>query len=90
MNQIQIQSEIQEHDQLLKNYQEYYDIFGSFFENMLTLSVFEFQLVKIYTIDRDDYETFKTNKKNCINMREKLLFHGTKTEYYIFLKLTHI
>ena len=90
MNQIQIQSEIQEHDQLLKNYQEYYDIFGSFFENMLALSVFEFQLVKIYTIDRDDYETFKTNKKNCINMREKLLFHGTKTEYIVSILKTFI
>ena len=90
MNQIQIQSEIQEHDQLLKNYQEYYDIFGSFFENILALSVFEFQLVKIYTIDRDDYEKFKENKKRCINMREKLLFHGTKTKYIVSILKTFI
>ena len=90
MNQIQVQSEIQEHEQLLKNYQEYYDIFESFFDNMLALSVFEYQLIKIYTIDRDDYETFKKNKNNCVNKKEKILFHGTKTEYIVSILKTFI
>ena len=83
MNYIQVQSDLQEHEQLLKNFQEYYDIFGSFFDNMLALSVFEYQLVRIYTIDRDDYQTFKINKNNCPNMKEKLLFHGTKPEFIV-------
>ena len=50
---------------------------------MLQLTVFEYQLVKIYTIDRDDKETFKKNKENCPNMKEKLYFHGTKPEYIV-------
>ena len=90
MEQLQNQTQLQEHEQLFKNYQEYYDIFGSFFEEMLALSVFEYQLVKIYTIDRDDYQNFQKNKKNCINMREKLLFHGTKTEYIVSILKTFI
>ena len=90
MNYIQVQSDLQEHEQLLKNFQEYYDIFGSFFDNMLALSVFEYQLVRIYTIDRDDYQTFKINKNNCPNMKEKLLFHGTKPEYIVTILKTFI
>ena len=78
MYQINLQSEIQEHDQLLKNYKEYYDIFDLYFDELLSYSVFEYQLVKIYTIDRDDYQQFKNN---CKNMKQKLLFHGN-----IFLK----
>ena len=90
INQIQVQNAIQEHSQLFKNYQEYYDIFDASFDNILALSVFEYQLVKIYTIDRDDYEKFKIRKNKCIDMREKLLFHGTKTEYIVSILKTFI
>ena len=54
MNQIQVEFEKQEYEQLFKNYEEYYDIFKNYFDSMLELIVFEYQLVKIYTIDRDD------------------------------------
>ena len=88
--QLQIEKDIQEHNQLLKNYSEYYDIFGDFFDKALSLSVFEYQLVKIYVVDRDDYEIFKRNKKLCKKMKEKLLFHGTKTEYIVSILKTFI
>ena len=42
---------------------------------MLQLTVIEYQLVKIFTIDRDNKETFKKNKENCPNMKEKIYFH---------------
>ena len=90
MYQIQLQNEIQEHDQLLKNYQEYYEIFDTFFDKMLSLSVFEYQLVKIYTLDRDDYQKFKKEKNDCENMKEKLLFHGTTPEYIVSILKTFI
>ena len=54
LNQIQVEFEKQEYEQLFKNYEEYYDIFKNYFDSMLELIVFEYQLVKIYTIDRDD------------------------------------
>ena len=59
MNQIQVEFEKQEYDQLFKDYEEYYNIFENYFDSMLALTVFEYQLVKIYTIDRDDYEKLK-------------------------------
>ena len=73
----------QEYEQLVKNYGEYYNIFQNDFEKALTFSIFEYQLIRIYTIDRDDYEIFKENKNNCPNVEEKLLFHGTKVDYIV-------
>ena len=50
--------EKQEYNQLLKNYGEYYEIFGENFEKALSYSIFEYQLVTIYTVDREDYKEF--------------------------------
>jgi len=82
--------EKQEYNQLLKNYGEYYDIFGESFEKALTYTIFEYQLVNIYTVDRDDYEEFKKNKEQCPNIKEQLLFHGTKNEYIVSILKTFI
>ena len=80
----------QEYEQLLKNYGEYYNIFERDFEKALAFSIFEYQLVRIYTIDRDDYDIFKENKNNCPNAEEKLLFHGTKVDYIVSILKTFI
>ena len=80
----------QEYNQLLKNYGEYYNIFGRDFEKALAFSIFEYQLVKIYTIDRDDYEEFMKNKAKCEEVEEKLLFHGTKVEYIASILKTFV
>ena len=71
MNQIQVEFEKQEHAQLFKDYEEYYDIFEKYFDSMLELTIFEYQLVKIYTIDRDDYKKYKENKKNCFYLNQR-------------------
>ena len=89
-DQLQVEKNTQEHNQLLKDYSEYYHIFGEFFDKALALSVFEYQLVKIYVVDRNDYEIFKYNKNNCEKMKEKLLFHGTKTEFIVSILKTFI
>ena len=83
-------TEKQEHNQLLKNYGEYFDIFGDNFEKALAWSIFEYQLVNIYTVDRDGYDEFKKNKENCPNVKEQLLFHGTKNEYLVSILKTFI
>ena len=80
----------QEYNQLLKNYEEYYNIFERDFEKALAFSIFEYQLVKIYTIDRDDYKIFKENKDKCDEVEEKLLFHGTKVEYIVSILKTFV
>ena len=80
----------QEYNQLLKNYEEYYNIFEKGFEKALAFSIFEYQLVKIYTIDRDDYKLFIKNKAECEEVEEKLLFHGTKVEYIASILKTFV
>ena len=79
-----------EYNQLLKNYSEYFDTFGVFFEEALAYSIFEYQLVNIYAVDRDDYEKFKENKDNCNNVVEKLLFHGTSNKFTVLILKTCI
>ena len=73
----------QECNQLIKNYEEYLNIFERDFEKALTFSIFEYQLIRIYTIDRDDYDIFKANKIKCPNVEEQLLYHGTKVDYIV-------
>ena len=75
--------QIQELAQLKKNYEEYIKIFYRDMEKALAFSIFEYQIVKIYINDRDDYEKFQQDKNNCkidnveVETEEKLLFHGT-------------
>ena len=80
----------QECDQLIKNYGEYYKIFETEIEKALKFSIFEYQLVKIYTVDRDDSELFNKYKKNCSNVEEKLLFHGTKEDFIVSILKTFV
>ena len=82
--------EHQEINQLLKNYGEYYDIFENNFEKALAKSIFEYQLINIYTLDRFDYETFNENKRQCPNVKEQLLFHGTSDENISLILKTFI
>ena len=91
LNQLQLQDlHIQQLNQMRKDFEKYYDIFEIFFDKALALSVFEYQLVKIYTVDRDDYDLFNKNKSECPNMREKILFHGTKTEFIVSILKTFV
>ena len=78
--------QIQELAQLKKNYEEYTKIFYRDMEKALAFSIFEYQIVKIYINDRDDYEKFQQDKNNCkinnveVETEEKLLFHGTQVD----------
>ena len=65
---------IQEENQLLKNYDEYYDIFERDFDKALAYSIFEYHLTNIYSLDRKDYEQFKKDKDKCPNLSEQNSF----------------
>ena len=41
-------------------------------------SVFEFSIVSLVILDRQDYDKFETEKKKCPNRRNLLLYHGTQ------------
>jgi hypothetical protein len=46
--------------------------------------------VTIYTVDREDYEQFKKNKEKCDNVKEQLLYHGTKVDFVVSILNTSI
>ena len=86
----------QELAQLKKNYEENIKIFYRDIEKALEFSIFEYQIVKTYFNDRDDYDKFKEEKNNCkidnvkVETEEKLLFHGTKVEYIASILKTFV
>ena len=61
-----------------------YDIYYSFFENQfnkaLKNSFFEFSPVSFVVIERQDYDTFETERKKCPNRVDNILFHGTQIQ----------
>ena len=65
-------------------------------EKALAFSIFEYQIVKIYINDRDDYEKFQQDKNNCkidnveVETEEKLLFHGTKVKHIASILKTFV
>ena len=84
----------QEHDIIHKNFSVYFDVFEEYFEKALALTVFEYQLIYIYTLDRDDYHDFEKKIKelketkiqgnqNNTNVSQQYLFHGTKKNFII-------
>ena len=54
----------------------------SFFENdiirALKHSVFEFSIVSLVILDRENFDIFENEKANCPNRCDQLLYHGTQ------------
>ena len=54
----------------------------SYFENALyesmKQSVFEFSAVSLVILDREDFDTFERERRNCPNICQKILYHGTQ------------
>ena len=80
MDFLEIIKKKQEYDIIKKNFSEYYDLFEKHFDKALALTVFEYQLVYIYTLDREDYDEFKKKIKKCPNVSQQYLFHGTERD----------
>ena len=56
-----------------------YDKYTSFFESELNealrQSVFEFSLVSLVVLDREDFDKFEFEREKCTNRRDKILYH---------------
>ena len=65
---------------LLEKYNPYIKFFGSEFKKVMKKSIFEFSIVSMIIKEREDYEIFQTERANCPNRIEKILFHGTSIE----------
>ena len=61
----------------LGQYIEYNKIFEEEFERAKRNSVFEYSIISLTIIEREDINEFESNRKKCKNRVDRILFHGT-------------
>jgi hypothetical protein len=62
----------------LGKYNKYILLFEKEFQNSLRHSIFEFSVVSLVVLDREDFDTFETEREKCPNRVEQILYHGTQ------------
>ena len=62
------------------NYNEYIKAFESDFEIRKKESIFEFSIISLVIIGRQNLEIFEEERKKCPNRVDKILYHGTQIE----------
>ena len=67
------------YSRLLK-YNEYIKIFDKGFEQSKRESIFDYSIISMVVIERQDFRKFEQERIKCPNMVDKLLFHGTQIE----------
>ena len=50
------------------------------FEERKKQSIFEFAIISLVVMEREDFEIFEKERKNCPNRIDKILYHGTSIE----------
>ena len=61
-------------------YVEYIKIFEEEYEKSKRESIFEFSIDSLIIMEREDLEIFETERNNCPNRVDKILYHGTNEE----------
>ena len=61
-------------------YVEYIKIFEEEYEKSKRESIFEFSIDSLIIMEREDLEIFETERNNCPNRVDKILYHGTNKE----------
>ena len=64
----------------LIDYNEYIKLFEKDFEERKRNSIFEFSIISLVVMEREDFQTFEKERKNCPNRIDKILYHGTSIE----------
>ena len=72
--------EIKDIKNRLLNYNEYIQIFEKDFEERKRNSIFEFSIISLVIMEREDFQTFEIERKNCPNRIDRILYHGTSIE----------
>ena len=67
------------YSRLLK-YNEYIKIFDEGFEKAKRESIFDYSIISMVIIEREDFKKFEEERSKCPNRIDKLLFHGTQIE----------
>ena len=64
----------------LSNYNEYIKLFEKDIEEKKRNSIFEFSIISLVVMEREDFQKFEKERKNCPNRVDKILYHGTQIE----------
>ena len=72
--------EIKDIKNRLLNYNEYIQIFEKDFEERKRNSIFEFSIISLVIMEREDFQTFEKGRKECPKRVDRILYHGTSIE----------
>ena len=64
----------------LSRYNNSIKLFNKEFEKSKKESIFEFSIISLVVIEREDFETFERERKRCPHRVERILYHGTSIE----------
>ena len=64
----------------LAKYNNCIKLFDKEFEKTKRGSIFEFSIISLVIIEREDFETFENEREKCPNRVERILYHGTSVE----------
>ena len=64
--------EIKDIKNRLLNYNEYIQIFEKDFEERKRNSIFEFSIISLVIMEREDFQTFEKERKNCPNRIDRI------------------
>jgi len=64
----------------LSKYNEYIEFFMKEFDKTKKESIFEFSVISLVVMEREDFEKFKIEREKCSNRVDKILYHGTSVE----------
>ena len=64
----------------LSKYNKYMKFFSKNFEKALQESIFEFSIVSLIIIERENFDKFEKEREKCPNRVDKILYHGTSVE----------
>ena len=65
---------------LLSKYNNCIKLFNQEFEKSKKVSIFEFSIISLVIIEREDFEIFEREREKCPNRVERILYHGTSIE----------
>ena len=64
----------------LLNYNEYIKQFEKDFEERKRNSIFEFSIISLVIMEREEIQIFKKEREKCPNRVDRILYHGTSIE----------
>jgi len=73
----------------LKKYNQYITFFEKEFEKSKKNSIFEFSIISLVIMERENLVKFEKERKKCPNRVDKILYHGTGVEPISSILTTH-